>query len=257
MTGELARLAGGGRIPLLGFGTWQIRGGPARQAVEWAIEAGYRHLDTATIYRNEAEVGAGMAASGVSREEIFVTTKIPPDRAGDEARTLRHSLDALGTDHVDLWLVHWPPPDAVAADMWRALVQAREQGSARAIGVSNYQLDRLDRLAQETGVMPEVNQIEWGPFRYDPAVAEGHRERGVVLEGYSPFRSSRLDHPVLAAVAGRHGREAAQVIVRWHLQHGFVVIPKSGRRDRIVANAAVDDFELTDDEMRALDGLGR
>lgn len=252
-----AELAGGSRMPLLGFGTWQIRGPQAGQAVGWAIAAGYRHLDTATVYHNEAEVGAGLAASGVAREEVFVTTKVPPDRSGDEQEILRRSLAGLGTDHVDLWLIHWPPDRGVAAGTWRALIAARDQGSARAIGVSNYSLEQLDRLSQETGVMPEVNQIEWSPFRYDPAVADGHRERGVALEGYSPFRASRLDDPVLESIAARHGKEPAQVIVRWHLQHRFVVIPKSARKERIEANANVGDFELTGDDMRALDGLGR
>ncbi|PZS25227.1 MAG: aldo/keto reductase [Pseudonocardiales bacterium] len=252
-----AGLSGGARIPLLGFGTWQIRGEQARQAVGWALEAGCRHIDTATMYRNEADVGAGIAASGLPREELFLTTKIQPHSAGQEQRTLRQSLDALGTDHLDLWLVHWPPADGVGAGMWRRLIEARDQGLARSIGVSNYSLDQLDRLGRETGIMAEVNQIEWSPFLYDRAVAEGHRERGIVLEGYSPFRASKLDHPALTAIAERHGRQPAQVIVRWHLQHGFVVIPKSAHKERIEANVEVGDFELTDDDMRALDGLGR
>lgn len=252
MTAPLA----GGRIPLLGFGTWQIRGEQARQAVGWALETGYRHIDTATLYRNEAEVGAAVAANGTAREELFLTTKIQPRSAGQEQRTLRQSLEGLRTDYLDLWLIHWPPPDGIGAGMWRQLIGAREQGLAHTIGVSNYSLDQLDQLSHETGVTPEVNQIEWSPFLYDPAVAEGHRERGIVLEGYSPFRASRLDHPVLTAIAERHGKQPAQVIVRWHLQHGFVVIPKSARKERIEANAAVGDFDLTDDDMRALDGLG-
>ncbi len=241
---------------MLGFGTWQVRGAQAARAVGWALEAGYRHLDTATIYRNEAEVGTAMADSGVPREQTFVTTKVPPDRGGAETSTLRASLDALRTDHVDLWLIHWPPDRGVAADMWRELIKAREAGSARAIGVSNYSLDQLDRLHQETSAMPEVNQIEWSPFLYDGAVAEGHHERGVVLAGYSPFRASRLDNPELVAIAARHGREPAQVILRWHLQHEFVVIPKSARKERIAANADLGDFALTEEEMRVLDGLG-
>jgi len=249
-------LSEGRAIPLLGFGTWQIRGEPARQAVSWALEAGYRHIDTATLYRNEAEVGAAVAESGLARDELFVTTKIQPLGEGQEQRTLRQSLDALRTDHVDLWLIHWPPPDDVGVGMWRQLVEARDQGMAHSIGVSNYSLDQLDQLTRESGVRPQVNQIEWSPFLYDPAIAEGHRERDIVLEGYSPFRASKLDHPVLTSIAERYGKQPAHVIVRWHLQHGFVVIPKSARKERIESNAAVGDFELTDDDMRSLDGLG-
>ncbi len=245
----------GGTIPLLGFGTWQITGDAARQAVGWALEAGYRHLDTATVYRNEAEVGAGLRDSGLPREDVFLTTKVPPNRAGQELATLQQSLTALGTDHVDLWLIHWPNGSDVASGTWRALVEAREQGLARSIGVSNYSLGQLDALTEETGVTPAVNQIEWSPFLFDAAVADGHRRRGVALEGYSPFQASRLDHPTLTDIAARLGKAPTQVIVRWHLQHEVVVIPKSANRERIVANAAVGDIELTAADMAALDGL--
>jgi 2,5-diketo-D-gluconate reductase A len=251
-----AALAGGGRIPLIGFGTWRLSGSAAREAVGWALEAGYRHLDTATMYRNEADVGRAVRESGVPRADVFLTTKLPQERARHARATLEASLAALDTDHVDLWLIHWPPGRGAGVATWRDFIAARDEGLATAIGVSNYSLDQIDELRAETGVTPEVNQIRWGPSLFDREVAGGHRERGVRLEGYSPFKSSRLDHPVLAEIAARHGTGPAQVVVRWHLQHEVVVIPKSARRDRIVANAEVGGFTLSDGEMAAVDALG-
>ena len=252
---QAAPLAGGGQMPLLGFGTWQIKGSKARDSVGWALDAGYRHLDTATIYGNEKEVGAGLAASGVPRDDVFVTTKCPPSNAGKELATLRTSLDLLGTDHVDLWLIHWPGGSAADVDIWRAFVEARDEKLARAIGVSNYSLDQVDQLTRETGVTPAVNQVEWSPLLFDRAVLEGHRERGVVLEGYSALRGGTLEHPVITGIADRLGRTAAQVIVRWHLQHRIVVIPKSTKPERIRENADVDGFSLSAEDVAALDGL--
>jgi diketogulonate reductase-like aldo/keto reductase len=249
-------LAGGGDMPLLGFGTWQITGPHAAQATGWALEAGYRHLDTAAVYGNEREVGAGLAGSGVPRGDVFLTTKCPPTNAGRELATLQRSLELLGTDHVDLWLIHWPPRRGVGLDLWQAFVEARSAGLARAIGVSNYSLAQIDELASATGVTPAVNQIEWSPLLFDQAQLEGHRERGIVLEGYSALRGGTLEHPVVTGIASRLGRTPAQVIIRWHLQHGVVVIPKSVVRERIVANADVDGFELTADDSAALDALG-
>ena len=252
---DAADLAGGGRIPLLGFGTWQIKGTKAGRAVGWALDAGYRHLDTATIYGNEREVGAGLADSGVARDDVFVTTKCPPRNAGHELDTLRTSLDLLGTDHVDLWLIHWPGRSGADLGIWRAYIEARDKGLARAIGVSNYSLDQVDELTRETGVTPAVNQIEWSPLLFDRAVLDGHRERGVVLEGYSALRGGTLEHPVVTGIAERLGRTPAQVIVRWHLQHGVVVIPKSSHEERIRSNADVAGLTLTDEDMAALDVL--
>lgn len=250
-----AALAGGSRMPLLGLGTWQLRGSAAREAVGWALEAGYRHLDTATAYGNEAEIGLALTESGVPRDEVFVTTKLPPDNVGRERATLEESLSALRTDHVDLWLIHWPPGGSPGVPSWQELLRAREDGLARAVGVSNYSPDQLDALAQATGVTPEVNQVPWSPVRHDPELLAAHRQRGVVLEGYSPFRRLSLDDPVLTGVAEAHGVGTAQVVVRWHLQHGIVVIPKSANRERIVANADVEGFELSDEQMRQLDAM--
>ncbi len=243
-------------MPLLGFGTWQITGEPARQTVGWALEAGYRHIDTAAVYANEGDVGAGLSAGGIPREEVFLTTKLPPDRREAPTETLRRSLELLNTDRVDLWLIHWPPNDGPARDRWAGLVQARDQGLVTDIGVSNYSLEQIDELAELSGVTPAVNQIRWSPLLFDREQLEGHRERGVVLEGYSALRGGTLKHPVITSIAGRIGRTPAQVIIRWHLQHEVVVIPKSSDRDRIRANADVGGFELSADDMGALDALG-
>lgn len=250
-----AELAGGSRIPLLGFGTWRLVGQGAVNAVGWALDTGYRHIDTATGYGNEAEVGEAVRGSGVARSDVFITTKMPPDHVGRERRTLEQSLTALDADHVDLWLVHWPPDGTAGVSSWRVFVQAHDEGLASAIGVSNYSLSQIDELIDATGVAPAVNQIRWSPLLFNAALLEGHRERGVVVEGYSPFRAGTLNHPVLTEIAGRHDKQPTQVVLRWHIQHGVVVIPKSAQRDRIAANADVFDFELTDDEMAALDDL--
>lgn len=244
-------------MPLLGFGTWQITGDQARRSVLVALDAGYRHIDTATVYGNEAEVGAALDESEVPRDDVFVTTKCPPRDAGRELETLRKSLDALRTDHVDLWLVHWPAGEGADVAMWRAFLEARDEKLTRSVGVSNYSLRQLDELAESTGHLPAVNQVEWSPFLFDRSVLEGHRERGVVLEGYSALRGGTLDHPAVRVVADRHGRTPAQVIVRWHLQHGVVVIPKSAREERIRTNAQVGDVELTDADMAEIDALGK
>jgi diketogulonate reductase-like aldo/keto reductase len=254
---ETVALAQGGRMPLLGFGTWQIKGEDAVRATSAALEAGYRHLDTATIYGNEREVGRALADSGVAREQVFLTTKCPPARSGRELETLRESLELLQTDHVDLWLIHWPAQGAGNADMWRAFIDAREAGLAREIGVSNFDASLLDEITTATGVRPAVNQIEWSPLLFDAETLAAHRARDIVLEGYSALRGGTLTHPVVLEVAERTGHTPAQVIIRWHLQHGVVVIPKSVKPDRIRSNADVDAFSLTDEDMSALDALGR
>jgi diketogulonate reductase-like aldo/keto reductase len=248
-----APLPGGGALPLLGFGTWQITGPTAQSATEAALAAGYRHLDTATIYRNEGEVGAGLAASGVPRDEVFVTTKCPPDKADSARQVLERSLELLGLEQVDLWLVHWP---GAGLPLWETFVAAREDGLVKDVGVSNYSLDMLDECERATGVLPAVNQIRWSPLLYDAAVEQGHRDRGVVLEGYSALRGGTLDHPTITAIADDLGRTPAQVVVRWHLEHGTVVIPKSTKPERIRSNADVDGFTLSAEQVATLDALG-
>jgi 2,5-diketo-D-gluconate reductase A len=256
MTISSVPLSGSLAMPLLGFGTWQLRGRAAYEAVREALRAGYRHLDTATIYGNEAEVGRAVRDSGVPRGEVFITTKIPAERAGREASTLEASLRALGVDAVDLWLIHWPPRRGRSVPMWRALLAERDAGRARAVGVSNYGIDEIDELIGATGQRPAVNQIRWGPSLYDPKLVREHRERDVVLEGYSPFKTTNLRDPVLTGIASAHGVDPARVVLRWHVQHGIVVIPKSATPERIAGNARIDGFELTADQMQAIDGLG-
>ena len=246
----------GNQIPLLGFGTWQIKGDQARQSVIWALEAGYRHIDTATIYGNEAEVGAGLRDSGVDRDEVFITTKVPGGSTGREAETLHASLEKLGTDRVDLWLIHWPTDGGADVQMWQALIDAQKQGLARSIGVSNYSIPMIDEVLAGTGVTPAVNQIELSPLLFDRDLIGHHLKRNVVVEGYSALRGGTLDHPTIVEIAKRHGKSPAQVIIRWHLQRQIVVIPKSVKRDRIIENAQVADFELSTEDMDALDGLG-
>jgi diketogulonate reductase-like aldo/keto reductase len=253
---ETVTLAGGVSVPLIGFGTWQLQGDDAYNGVRAALEIGYRHIDTATAYRNEDKVGAAIRDSGAGRENVFVTTKCPPGNAGRERETIDESLKALGVDFVDLWLVHWPPNGEASPDTWKAFAEALDQGKTRAIGVSNYSIAQIDELIAATDVAPALNQIPWNPFRYDAALAGELAARRVALEGYSPLKDSDLGHPVMREIAEAHGKTTAQVILRWHVEHGFVVIPRSARRERIEQNFDVFDFELSDGELAKLDGLG-
>jgi len=248
-------IAPGVSMPLLGFGTWETRGKSAEIAVARALEVGYRHLDTARMYRNEVEVGRALAASGIAREDVFVTTKMWPDRAGSERASIEESLEALGLEHVDLWLIHWPPGGA-RPDVWERFIEAQADGLARAVGVSNYTVKQLDELQTATGRMPSVNQIEWGPALYDANTLDEHRQRGVQLEGYSPLKTTDLRNRRLVEIAEAHGVTPAQVVIRWHLEHEIVVIPKSANPERIAENEDVFDFELTEGEVAALDELG-
>lgn len=250
------QLSSGRPIPLLGFGTWQMRDDEAYDAVRSALETGYRHLDTATAYGNEEQVGRALRDSGVPRDDVFVTTKLPPDNAGRERETLEASLSDLGLDAVDLWLIHWPPGGEAGVDTWRELLRLRDEGLARAVGVSNYGAGQVDELVAATGEAPAVNQVKWSPFVSDHGLLEHNRGAGVVLEGYSPFRSASLDDPVLAEVASKHDRSPAQVILRWHLDTGVVVIPKSAQRERIEANFDVFGFRLDDGDIAKVDALG-
>jgi 2,5-diketo-D-gluconate reductase A len=242
------------QMPLIGFGTWQVTGRRGYEAIRYALEVGYRHLDTATMYGNEAEVGQALADSGIPREEVYLTTKLPPSRQGQERSTLEASLRALGVDSVDMWLIHWPPRDSVK--VWQQFIALRDAGLAHGIGVSNYSTRQLDQLTKATGVTPQVNQIEWAPSLYDAKRAAEHLQRGIVLEGYSALKNTNLSHPVLAEVAAAHGVSVAQVVLRWHIEHGFVAIPKSVTRDRIATNFDVHSFSLSETEVSRIDGLG-
>jgi 2,5-diketo-D-gluconate reductase A len=242
-------------IPLIGFGTWQLEGADAYNGVRAALEIGYRHIDTATGYGNEDQVGAAIRDSGVGRENVFITTKFPPENVGRERETIDESLKLLGVDFVDLWLVHWPPAGEARPETWKALVEALEQGKTRSIGVSNYSIAQIDELTAATGTTPALNQIRWNPFDYDARLVSELDARNVTLEGYSPLKRSDLGNPVLGEIAAAHGKTPAQVILRWHVEHGFVVIPRSARRERIEENYAIFDFALAADEISRIDGL--
>jgi 2,5-diketo-D-gluconate reductase A len=252
-------LNNGVRIPQFGFGVFQIPPEETAGAVRTALEAGYRHIDTAQMYRNEAEVGAGVAESGLAREDVFVTTKLANDAHGhDNAITaLEGSLRRLGFDYVDLYLIHWPLPHrGQFARTWRGFEDILRAGKARAIGVSNFQPAHLDVLAEKSGTVPAVNQIELHPALQQPELRAYHREHGIATEAWSPLaRAGVLDDPVLAELAEKHGRTAAQVVLRWHLQLGNIVFPKSSSPERIRQNIDVFGFELDDEDMAAIGKL--
>jgi diketogulonate reductase-like aldo/keto reductase len=244
-------------MPVLGLGVWKMAaGGETEQAVEWALEAGYRHIDTASMYRNEQSVGAALRRSGVPREQVFVTTKLMPSHAS-AARELEKSLDRLRLDYVDLYLIHWPLP-LLGARHWRRLESLQERGLAREIGVSNFGRDRLETLLRSATRMPAVDQVQFSPFRYRRRLLDYCLEQGIVFEAYSPLgRGQALRDPTITAVAERLGRTPAQVVLRWAIQHQAVVIPKSSSKERIRSNAQLFDFELADADMRILDALDR
>jgi diketogulonate reductase-like aldo/keto reductase len=248
------KLSDGNTIPLLGLGVWQVEPGPETEnAVRWAIELGYRHLDTAQAYGNEESVGRALRDSGVPREEVFLTTKFNPG-SQDPAAEAEHSLRRLGVDRLDLYIIHSPRGGPTWA--WPGMERARERGHTRSIGVSNYDVDELDAVIAEAEIPPVVNQVQFSPFKYRRALLEACEERGVVLEAYSPLTTGvRLDDPRLADVARRNGRTPAQVLLRWCVQRDIPTIPKSTRRERIEENAKIFDFELSDEEMAALDAL--
>jgi len=251
-------LATGAQLPQVGLGVYQSPHGAAtRDAVTAALELGYRHVDTARIYGNEADVGAAIKASAVPRDQVFVTTKLWNDDQGYDTalRALDTSLGRLGLDYVDLYLIHWPVPGK-RRDSWRALERAFADGRARAIGVSNFLEPHLLELLAGAKVVPHVNQIELTPFLQRRDTCELCREHGIAVEAYSPLtRGERLDHPTVVAIARAADRTPAQVLLRWGIQHGFVVLPKSVHRERIAENAAVFDFTLDAAAMTRLDGL--
>ena len=252
------RLHGGVEIPRLGLGVYMVRpGAPTRQAVAAALAAGYRHVDTARMYRNERDVGRAVRQSGIPRSEIFVTTKLQNrDHGYDRAlRAFDHSLEALGLDYIDLYLIHWPV-EGRRTETWKALCALLEDGRCRAIGVSNYTREHLEELLEVSPVRPAVNQVEFSPFLFQRGLLEFCAENDIQLEAYSPLtRGERLGEPVLRDVGRSHGKSPAQVLIRWALQHELVVIPKSARPERIRENLEVFDFELGDAEMARLDAL--
>ncbi len=249
----------GVEIPQLGFGVFQVPPEDTQRVVEVALEIGYRHIDTAAAYRNERGVGAAIAASGIPRDEIFVTTKLWNSQQGFESTlgAFEKSLARLGLDHIDLYLIHWPvPTEGRALDTWRAFEQVHEEGRSRTIGVSNFRVEDLEMLEQEAEVQPTVNQIELHPHFPQAELRAWHLEHRIATESWSPLaQGDLLANETIAGVAARHGRTPAQVILRWHLELGNVVIPKSVTPARIKENFALFDFELSDDDMTEIGAL--
>ena len=248
-------LGGGVAMPMLGFGTWQLQGQLAYEATRHALQVGYRHIDTATMYRNQDQIGRAIADSGLDRAGLFVTTKLPPGNAGRVSATIAESLKALRTDYVDLWLVHWPPRGRNLVPLWRDFHAVRDEGLTRTIGVSNYSVRQIDDLIEATAEGPAVNQIPWSPSRYDEALLAAHAERGVAVEGYSPLKGTRLRDRTLAEIAAKYGVTPAQVILRWHLEIGVIVIPRASRPEHIEQNFDLFSFSLTPEEVARIDRL--
>jgi 2,5-diketo-D-gluconate reductase A len=252
-------LSDGELIPQLGFGVFQVPPKDTTEAVTRALAAGYRHIDTAAAYRNEAGVGQAIHASGLGRDEVFVTTKCFNDSHGHEEakRALKASLHQLEMEHVDLYLIHWPVPSQDRyVETWQAFIELQQEGLARSIGVSNFQRAHLERIISETGVKPTVNQVELHPRFQQIGLRREHQELEVVTEAWSPLAQGRvLDDPTITGIAEAHGKTPGQVVIRWHLQLGNVVIPKSVTPERIVENFDVVDFTLSAKEMAAIDEL--
>jgi diketogulonate reductase-like aldo/keto reductase len=252
--GRARRLRDGHALPLLGLGVWQVRPGrETENAVRWALEGGYRHIDTAQAYGNEESVGIALRDSGVPREEIFVATKFYPGSRDPEAEA-ELSLRRLGLEHVDLYLIHWPRGGPTWA--WPGMERAHDRGLARSIGVSNFDAAELDEVLQQASVPPTVDQVQFSPFKYRRALLDAGTQRDVALEAYSPLTTGgKLGDRRLALIAERNHRTPAQVMLRWAVQRGIPVIPKSTKRERIAENAQIFDFTLSDTDMQALDAL--
>ena len=254
--GSTIKMNNGVEIPRLGLGTWQAqKGGMARQAVEWALEAGYRHIDTAAGYDNEEDVGDAIAASSLPRKDIFVVTKIINGDQGYDStlRACEASLKRLKLNAIDLYLVHWPV-SGLRKDTWRAMVRLAEEGLCRSVGVSNYTIRHLDELLTDSPIVPAANQIELSPFLTRTSLVDYCQSRGIVVEAYSPLaRARKLSDPRLVEMAEKYGKSTAQVALRWGLQHDFVVIPKSTNKERIFENANLFDFALSTEDMALMD----
>jgi diketogulonate reductase-like aldo/keto reductase len=252
--GRARVLADGNEIPLLGLGVWQVPDGrECEDSVRWALELGYRHIDTAQAYGNERSVGRALRDSGVPRDEVFITTKFYPAREDPEAEAQR-SLERLGVEQVDLYIIHWPQGGPTWA--WDGMQRAQAGGYARSIGISNFSVAELDELLAIADIRPVVNQVQFSPFEYRRGLLEACEERGVALEAYSPLGTGRhLGDERVGEIADRLGRTPAQVLIRWALQRELIVLPKSTHRERIEENAQVFDFALTDEHMAALDAL--
>ncbi len=249
-------LNNGVEMPILGLGVWQMEDGPeTEQAVRWALETGYRHIDTAKLYGNERSVGKAVRESGILREEIFVTTKLLPTNFFNPEKAFEKSLLRLGIEYIDLYLIHWPTP-LMPKSVWQALERIYESKRVRAIGISNYGIGDIEKLLEYARVTPAVNQIKFSPFDYSEEILRCCRMYNIALEAYSPLtRGSQLDHPVIVKLGNMYKKTPAQIMIRWCIEHGVIVIPKSSRKERIKENADVFDFEISSEDMRTLDGL--
>ncbi len=263
MTSPSLPLHDGSTIPQLGFGTFLVPDDEADQVVAHALEVGYRHLDTAQMYGNEAGVGRAIAGSGIPRDELYVTTKLNNQfhRPDDVRRTFSDSLARLGLDRIDLFLIHWPLPTRYEGDFvstWQAMADLVTSGQATSVGVSNFQPSHLTRIIEETGVVPVVNQVEVHPFFGNEAVRAANQKHGILTEAWSPIARGQVnDDPTLLRIAAAQDRTPAQVTLRWHLQRGDVIFPKSTHRERMIENFSLFDFTLSEDEMGAISALDR
>lgn len=260
MTDQLyLSLHDGARIPQVGLGVWQTPDNEAAPAVKAALDAGYRHVDTAAVYENEQGVGEGIRQSGLPRSDIFLTTKLWNTDQGYEQtlRAFEASLKRLGTDYVDLYLIHWPSAHrSLFVDTWKALVTLKEEGRAKSIGVSNFYPEHIEKIVAETGVVPVINQIELHPDFQQRETRAFHEKHKIATQSWSPLGQGKLlGHPVIAEIAQKLGRTPAQVIIRWHIDNGLVVIPKSVTPSRIVENFKVFDFKLSAEDLDRLNGL--
>ncbi|NLB47120.1 MAG: aldo/keto reductase [Microbacteriaceae bacterium] len=253
------QLNDGNLIPQLGLGVWRVDDAVAERVVSEALEIGYRHIDTASFYQNERAVGRAIAASGISRDELFVTTKLWNTDQRDPHGAFHASLERLGLDKIDLYLVHWPvPTKGTAVGAWRGLIELVGSPECDSIGVSNFEIEHLTELQRETGVVAAVNQIELHPLHQRRELREFCADRGIAVAAWGPLGqgiTDLLQRPAVTGAAAAHGKTPAQVVIRWHLQHGTIVFPKTTHRERMIENAAVFDFALSEAEMAAIDAL--
>jgi methylglyoxal/glyoxal reductase len=252
------KMNNGLEIPVLGLGTWQTRAGAETvNSVLWALEFGYRHIDTAAIYENEESVGEGIRKSGIPRNEIFVTTKVwNSDQGYDKAlRAFDRSIKKLRLDYVDLYLIHWPV-EGLRNDTWKALENLQANGKVRSIGVSNYTINHLEELQKESSNLPAVNQVEFHPYLFQKELMEYCNYKNIIIEAYSPLvRGRKFKDPKLIKIADKYGKSPAQILIRWSLQHNLVVLPKSAHKERVIENASVFDFSISNEDMNFLDSF--
>jgi diketogulonate reductase-like aldo/keto reductase len=251
------KLNNGVSMPILGLGTWNLRGEVASRAVLWALEIGYRHIDTASLYGNEKKIGEALKKSEIPRDEIFITTKVWTSDQGYE-KTLaafNRSRELLNLNYIDLYLIHWPVT-GLKSNTWKALEKLYDSGRVRAIGVSNFIIRHLEELKETLEIMPALNQVEFSPFLYQKELMEYCKSNGIALESYCPLtRTRKFNHPTLVAIGQKHNKTPAQVLIRWGLQHDIITIPKSGDKKHLTENADVFDFSLDESDMKQLDNL--